>query len=422
MSRRLRFCHISTFYPPFSFGGDAVYLYRLANSLAAHGHEVDVIHCVDSYNLVGGRPARESLPNHPRVTIHTLHSRLGPISPLLSQQTGRPWLKSNKIRHILRSKRFDILHYHNTSLFGPKVLEMDPDYTGFIRLYTTHEHWLICPMHVLWQNNNRLCNRPRCLWCTLRHHRPPQWWRYTGLLPEAADHVDAFISPSQFTIDMHHQRGFGKPFTLLPYFAPAPDGRSPTATETDRPRPYFLFVGRLERIKGLQNVIPVFRNYREADLLVAGGGNYEPELRRLALGMENVVFLGRLPAGRLHAFYRDAVALIVPSICYEVFGIVVLEAFSNGTPVIANAAGALPEIIQESGGGLLYATQEELLASMERMRKDPELRRHCGENAYRKWSEQWSEGAHLRLYFNILNETARRKYGYIPWAEGGDSL
>ena len=422
MPRRLRFCHISTFYPPYSFGGDAVYLYRLANSLAGQGHEVDVIHCADSYNLLAGKHALEPLPHHPGVAVHNLHSRLGPVSPFLSQQTGWPLLKAGKIRRILESKAFDVIHYHNTSLFGPKVLEIKPDYPGFIKLYTTHEHWLICPMHVLWKDNDRLCDRPQCFICTLRFCRPPQWWRYTNMLRKAAEHIDVFISPSRFAVDMHFQRGFRKPFAQLPYFSPAPDSETDTSSDSANTRPYFLFVGRLEKIKGLQNVIPVFRGYKQADLLVAGKGSYEPQLRRLALGLENVVFLGWVPPKRLAALYRSAVALIVPSICYEVFPLVLLDAFPNGTAAIVNAVGVLPEIVQDCQCGITYRNEAELLGAMEQLHRDRELRHQLGSNAYQKWEQQWTEAAHLQGYFNILTKTAQRKYGFVPWAEAGDDI
>src|SRR5262249_51392312 len=45
VTRPLRFLHVSTFFPPYSFGGDAVYLWRLANALAEDGHLVDIVHC-----------------------------------------------------------------------------------------------------------------------------------------------------------------------------------------------------------------------------------------------------------------------------------------------------------------------------------------------------------------------------------------
>ena len=52
MARPLRFCFLSSFYPPYSFGGDAVYLQRLVEALARRGHEIDVIHCVESYRIL----------------------------------------------------------------------------------------------------------------------------------------------------------------------------------------------------------------------------------------------------------------------------------------------------------------------------------------------------------------------------------
>ena len=63
MARPLRFCFLSIFYPPYSFGGDAIFVSRLANALAHRGHEVDVIHCVDSYKMLAPkRTASSHLP------------------------------------------------------------------------------------------------------------------------------------------------------------------------------------------------------------------------------------------------------------------------------------------------------------------------------------------------------------------------
>ena len=45
-TRPMNFLHLTTFYPPYSFGGDAMYIYRLSHALADAGHRVDVIHCL----------------------------------------------------------------------------------------------------------------------------------------------------------------------------------------------------------------------------------------------------------------------------------------------------------------------------------------------------------------------------------------
>jgi glycosyltransferase involved in cell wall biosynthesis len=393
-----------------------MYLYRLVNALARRGHEVDVIHCADSYHVLEPREPTGEFPNHPNVTVHTLRSGWGLLSPLLSQQTGGTWLKTRRIREVLLSKKFDVVHYHNISLLGPKVLLLEPDYRDFIKLYTTHEHWLVCPMHVLWKNNERLCEKPDCFRCTLRFRRPPQWWRYTNLLEKCTRAVDVFVSPSQFTRQMHHERGFSRPMEHVPYFVPLAD-ITPAPATSPHHRPFFLFVGRLEKIKGLQNLVPVFRAYPHADLVVAGTGEYESELRQQAVGMNNVVFLGSLPQAQLHAYYRHAIAVLVPSICYEVFGIIVIEAHLQKTPVIVSALGGLQEVVEESQGGLAVRTREELVAAMEQLRTDPALRRELGERGHRKAIERWTEEAHLGMYLKLLESAAREKLGHLPWQQ-----
>jgi glycosyltransferase involved in cell wall biosynthesis len=397
-----------------------MYLYRLVNALAGRGHEVDVIHCADSYHALEKRTPTASFPNHPNVTVHTLRSRWGALGPLWSQQTGSTWPRAKAIRALLSAKRFDVIHYHNVSLFGPKVLTIEPGYREYIKLYTTHEHWLICPMHVLWKNNQRLCEKPQCIRCSLKFQRPPQWWRYTRLLERCTAAVDAFISPSQFTAAMHSERGFLREITPVPYFVPQMEETTPAA-DSPHPRPYFLFVGRLEKIKGVQEILPVFREYRHADLLIAGTGTYQAELRAQAQGMSNVLFLGALPQDRLCSLYRHAIAVLVPSICYEVFGIICIEAFLQKTPVIVHDLGGLREVVEESGGGFSYRTPAELVEAMERLRTDPALRREKGQLGYRTWGERWSEEAHVGAYFQVLEDTARRKFGNIPWnsARGG---
>jgi glycosyltransferase involved in cell wall biosynthesis len=413
MSRPLKFCHISSFYPPYSFGGDAMYLYRLVNLLARHGHEVDVIHCVDSYKVLARREPEQQFPNHPNVTVHSLRSRLGPLSPLIAQQIGTSWPKTDSILEVLYSKKFDIIHYHNISLLGPKVLLLQPDYSDFLKLYTIHEHWLVCPMHVLWKNNKRLCDKPDCFRCTLKFGRPPQWWRYTRLLGKCVEAVDAFISPSLFTLRMHQERGFVSPILFVPHFVPEQGssikGPSPHA------RPYFLFVGRLEKIKGIETLLPIFERYSHADLLIAGTGTFERELRQQAENMTNVLFLGPLAQESLREFYAHTIALIVPSSGYEVFGLVILEAYQQRTPVIARDLGGLSEIVEQSQGGFLYRRTEELLVAMERLRTDPILRRDMGDRGYQTYRERWTELAHLDAYFRVIDEAAVQKLGIVPW-------
>lgn len=227
--------------------------------------------------------------------------------------------------------------------------------------------------------------------------------------------VDTIVSPSRFTRRIHHERGFARPIEHLPYFVPKTEQSQALPGPPPHPRPYFLFVGRLEKIKGLQTLLPVFRKYPHADLLVAGTGNYEAELHKQAAELSNVVFLGSLVQGRLQELYEHALAVLVPSICYEVFGIIILEAYRQRTPVIVRALGGLEEVVEESQGGFIYRSDEELLTAMEKLRTDRELQRSMGERGHRKYFEHWSQEAHLDMYFKVLEETAKRKFGRPLW-------
>jgi hypothetical protein len=113
MSRPLQFLHVTTFYPPYNFGGDGIFVHRLAHALGDAGHHSDVVFCTDSYRLAHRAEPQIVFGTHPRVTLHPLRSGYGWLSPLLSHQTGRPYLKTTSIRQLLARKRFDVIHYHN---------------------------------------------------------------------------------------------------------------------------------------------------------------------------------------------------------------------------------------------------------------------------------------------------------------------
>lgn len=394
---------LTTFYPPYNFGGDGIYIYRLSNELARRDHSVDVIHCEDSFQLLQKKGLQGDFPNHPNVNVHRLKSHAGFLSPLLTQQTSIPFFKKKKIRQMLENNQYDVIHFHNMSLIGITALQ----YGKGIKLYTTHEHWLICPMHVLWKYNREVCTSKNCISCTIVGKRPPQFWRYIGLLQKMLPHVDRFISPSRFTLRKHLEDGLKIPITHIPYFLAKDEDESEDYASkglAPEPRPYFLFVGRLERIKGVQNLIPIFRKHTEFDLWIAGEGNYGDVLRNSAAGAANIQFLGRLSHQKLKALYRRAIAVIVPSICYEVFGIIIIESFAMKTPVIANNLGALPEVIEESGGGFIYNTEEELIVAMKKLAGDRELRDDLGERGYRSYLKYWTEESHMEQYLNLIEE------------------
>jgi glycosyltransferase involved in cell wall biosynthesis len=415
VNRPLNFLHVTTFYPPYSFGGDAMYIYRLAHALGDDGHRVDVIHCTDAYHLQHPGKPEIHFPGHPNVGVHSLSSRYPRLSPLITQQTGYTGFKRRKILEVLNGTRYDVVHFHNMSLIGSEALTFEPKGGQAVKLYTAHEHWLICPTHVLWKFGSRPCDKPECFRCTLLAKRPPQWWRYSSLLENHSRGVDQFVAPSRFTANMHAKRGFSQPVAHLPYFIERADGDWKNPAARPQEKPYFLFVGRLEVIKGLQTLIALWDRVSGVDLLVAGNGNYEGELRRMAAGKSNIKFLGALSQKQLGNLYYHAVACILPSITYETFGMIIIEAFARKTPVIVRDLGAFPEVIHDSGGGFVYRTDEELLVAIERIAHSSALRAELGENGYRAFVENWSKEAHLEMYFDFLRKIALAKFGYAPW-------
>ena len=380
-----------------------------------------MIHCIDSYHLLHPADPEIKFADHPNVTTHGLRTGYGWLSPLVTHQSGKPYLNRKHILAVFNKKKFDVIHYHNISLLGPNVLTFESDASRAVKMYMTHEHWLICPTHVLWKFNRRPCEKPECLRCTIMAKRPPQLWRYTGQLEKASQHVDQFVSPSRFTAHMHAERGFPQPVAHLPYFIERVDNDWKSPGPRPQENPYFLFVGRLETIKGLQTLIPLWKNVDGIDLLIAGTGTSERQLRAQAASNPRIKFLGPLPQRQLGALYFHALACIVPSITYETFGMIIIESLARKTPVIARDLGALPEVIHDSGGGFIYRTDEELLTAMNRIAKSPQLRTDLGENGYRAFVKWWSREAHMGLYFDFLKKIAIKKFGYVPWErEEGD--
>lgn len=407
--RPLRFCMLTTFYPPFSFGGDAIGIQRLSRALVRYGHQVTVVHDVDAYRALRRRSEPVAVENDEGVEVIGLRSGFGMLSPLLTQQLGRPVMNGGRIARLMANGAFDVVNFHNVSLVGgPGLFRLAGD---AVTLYMAHEHWLVCPMHVLWKNGLERCEKPECVRCTLHFRRPPQLWRQTGLLEREISHVDAVIAMSEFSREMHRSRGFSRDMEVLSYFLPDPEttGIPPSVGPSPHDRPYFFFAGRLELIKGLQDVIPVFARYRDADLVIAGDGDYRSELEGLARGLSNVRFVGRLAPDDLSRYYRHSIATIVPSMCYETFGIVLIEAFRQGTPVIARRLGPFPEIVETSGGGELFQSTEELVQAMQRLQGDPVHRARLARAGYCGYVERWSESAVIPRYLDIVRRAAERR-------------
>jgi glycosyltransferase involved in cell wall biosynthesis len=142
-----------------------------------------------------------------------------------------------------------------------------------------------------------------------------------------------------------------------------------------------LYVGRLEKYKGLQLLIEALRGVPDVRLTVLGDGGYRKELESLAAGM-NVEFAGF--QRDTEQYYADADVFVMPSLGPEGLPMVTIEAMAHGLPCLFSDLLVHREITGEGKAGLLFRSgdvddlREKLLALL----KDATLRRSLSLQAY----------------------------------------
>jgi len=371
----------------------------LAIGLARLGHKVTVAHNPDAYEVLLGGKITEPYAAHAGLTITQVTASLKIGSLLAVQQTGRAWGQRGALLQCFREP-YDVIHYYNVSLLGgPELFSLGH---STLKLAGLNDHWLVCPMHLLWKYTGEVCDRRQCIRCSLRNGKPPQLWRYTRLLETMSRHVDAFLAPSVFTMRKHRERGFCNPMIHLPSLNPIPVSMGIASNVMPVNRPYFLCTGRLEYYKGFQDVIPMFRDLSEASLIICGQGSYERELQSLAQGMTNVYFIGALSRNQLQILYESAAATIVPTLAYQTFCHTTAQSFSAGCPVIARKFGPTEEIITQHGGGILYTQPNELRSAIAKVMRDDRTRLELGRQALAAHDREFSEEVYLRRYLDIV--------------------
>lgn len=177
--------------------------------------------------------------------------------------------------------------------------------------------------------------------------------------------ADAIIAISDYEGRILREAGMGKRVTVIRNSVAETVRRENSRASRD----YFLFVGRMDIQKGF-DLLTDFWQKTGRRLVVVGD-------RVLAQGHQpastpNLSFTGWVANGDIDRYYAGARALIVPS-RWEGFGLVVLEAYRNGTPVICSDRGALPELVHEGVTGFVFCIEdidsslEQALAKLEAM-------------------------------------------------------
>jgi glycosyltransferase involved in cell wall biosynthesis len=183
-----------------------------------------------------------------------------------------------------------------------------------------------------------------------------------------------------------------------------------TREETTVSRPLrFITVGRLDPAKGLKFLLGGFSVAKErmpgCVLSIVGTGTEEPYLKDRVgeLGLNNSVkFLGYIPFGTaLQNLYRNADVLVVPSLS-EGFPRVIIEAMSNGLPIIASSVGGIPHILTHGWDAILIEPQSEddVAEALVRI-QDKELRNRLISNGFKTVSRLTNEAQREVMYCAI---------------------
>ncbi len=167
----------------------------------------------------------------------------------------------------------------------------------------------------------------------------------------------------------------------------------PTGLSLPGDKPTILFVGRLEKEKGVFDLIRATARMDQIQLALVGTGPLQPELEQLAEDINcNAMFLGHVqnPAGLM----REATALVLPSYT-EGTPLVLLEAMALGTPVIASEVGGIPDMIKHEVNGLLVKPRylNGLKSAIEHLLQNEPLQMQLAAGGKETIAEHFSEEA-----------------------------
>ena len=177
--------------------------------------------------------------------------------------------------------------------------------------------------------------------------------------------------------------------------------------------PKFVFVGRLVSTKGVELLLRASRELLRKGLqfrvLIIGEGPERGRLERLCRDLElaeTVEFAGQVADADMEGLLRHAVAVVLPSLAGEVFGLVAAESMMRGHAVVVPDAGSLAEVVGETGLKFAAGDASSLAACMERLLRSPNAAIELGARARCRSLEHYGVGrmldAHRALYGEVL--------------------
>jgi glycosyltransferase involved in cell wall biosynthesis len=183
--------------------------------------------------------------------------------------------------------------------------------------------------------------------------------RYRDLFGAAARDADRIFTMSAFVAREVKATVGGRIEVLGGAIDPGLFFPSPTPTYDDR---RLIFLGRLVTEKGIWVLLDAIARQQSArELVLLGEGPLHDEVQAFVARARldcKVGLVDYVPQSQLREQIVQAAAVVVPSIWQEPLGLVVLEAFACGLPVIASAVGGIPEMVRDGYNGLLVAEND----------------------------------------------------------------
>lgn len=385
---------INMLYYPYIGGGAEITIRNLYEGLRKRGHEISVLSLLEKNR----RETKEEIQGITvyRKKIKNIYLPYGDkIRPVFLKviwhiiDIYNPLIK-NDIMKVINDVKPDIVMLHNTS--GYSIYLYDILYKlKLLFIQVLHDQYLLCPTSMF--KNNKICSN-RCWQC--RMLRLP----YKVRSSKAA----AVVGVSRFVLHKFLLYGYFKKTPIKRYIYNSRDFSFKIKT---RLRQYdgeivFGFIGTLAPNKGIEFLLKAFRKVGKKNwhLLVAGKykGDYGLYLRNTYKD-KNINFLGSVSPQN---FFPNIDASIVPSIWEEPLGMVVVESFYFGVPVIGSNLGGIPEMIQDGRNGVLFNPYKD--GELENKMVEFEInlqfwkdkRRYIQKTAekflnYSRWIDEWEE-------------------------------
>jgi glycosyltransferase involved in cell wall biosynthesis len=369
---------VTHLYPPFGLTGVERVAEQTALSLTASGDQVTVL------------TRRESAaPPIPRIELSQrqgvevvmlsgggpLHGRFPKLGPVLDRLFERTLIEREPdvvlISHLINHSSSYVGIAHRWGL--PVVLEL-------------HDYYMVCEQARLQRRSGELCRGPEAGRACAMHCFPEQastlerWAMRTHLFRHALIQSDALIAPSQFVADYFREL-CGTDLPPMHVIGNGVDAKTIAHDPRSDDEPISIaYVGAVTAHKGVHILVDALRSARlpQARLTLFGviTQPYFGDLLKAAEQIDNLDFraYGGFDPAELPLLLSDADLVVVPSIWWESYSIVIREAFATGIPVIASRIGALPEAIREGENGLLFhpGSSQELAAILHTLDSDRE--------------------------------------------------